>query len=43
MVSSGMSHQEIQEDFPELTEEDIIAVLTYAAEREQQVYWHKAR
>jgi len=43
MLSSGMSHQEIQEDFPELTEEDIIAVLTYAAEREQQVYWHKAR
>jgi len=43
MLSSGMTHQEIQEDFPELTQEDILAVLSYAAEREHQVYWLKAQ
>ena len=32
MLSSGMSPQEIRDDFPELTEEDIRAVLAYAAE-----------
>lgn len=37
MLSSGMSQQEIQEDFPELTSEDILAVLAYAADRERQV------
>jgi uncharacterized protein (DUF433 family) len=43
MLSSGMSHQEIQDDFPELTPEDILAVLTYAAEREHQIYSYKAQ
>jgi uncharacterized protein (DUF433 family) len=38
MLSSGMTQQEIQEDFPELTSEDILAVLSYAADREHQVY-----
>ncbi len=38
MLSSGMSQQEIQDDFPELTPEDIQAVLAYAADREHQVY-----
>ncbi|MBP8285431.1 MAG: DUF433 domain-containing protein [Rhodoferax sp.] len=38
MLSSGMSQQEIQDDFPELTSEDIQAVLSYAADREHQVY-----
>lgn len=38
MLSSGMSYQEILDDFPELTLEDILAVLSYAAEREHQVY-----
>lgn len=38
MLSSGMSHAEIQEDFPELTEQDILSVLAYAADREHQVY-----
>jgi uncharacterized protein (DUF433 family) len=38
MLSSGMSQQEIQDDFPELTKEDILAVLAYAADREHQVY-----
>ncbi len=37
MLSDGMSQQEIQDDFPELTAEDIRAVLAYAAEREHQV------
>lgn len=38
MLSNGMSQAEIQEDFPELTQEDILAVLAYAADREHQVY-----
>lgn len=38
MLSSGMSYQEILDDFPDLTQEDILAVLAYAAEREHQVY-----
>ena len=33
-LSKGMSKNEIIEDFPELTEEDINACLAYAAERE---------
>jgi len=31
MLASGMSHQEILEDYPYLEEQDIIAVLGYAA------------
>ena len=38
MLSSGMTQQEIQDDFPELTHEDILAVLAYAADREHQVF-----
>ena len=34
-LASGMSHEEILQDFPYLTEEDILACLSYAAEREQ--------
>ena len=34
-LASGMSPQEIIEDFPELTEEDIRACLAYAADRER--------
>ncbi|OIN92799.1 MAG: hypothetical protein AUJ20_06345 [Comamonadaceae bacterium CG1_02_60_18] len=37
MLSSGMSAQEILDDFPELTADDIRAVLAYAAQREHQV------
>ena len=37
MLSSGMTQQEIQDDFPELSSEDILAVLAYAADRERQV------
>lgn len=39
MLSSGMSQQEVLDDFPELTREDILAVLAYAADREHQVYF----
>ena len=38
MLSGGMSQQEVLNDFPELTQEDILAVLSYAADREHQVY-----
>ena len=34
-LAAGMSHREIIADFPELTEEDILACLSYAAAREQ--------
>ena len=43
MLSSGMSQQDIQDDFPELTPEDILAALAYAAEREHQVYLYKVQ
>jgi uncharacterized protein (DUF433 family) len=43
MLSSGMSHQEILEDFPELTQEDVLAVLAYAADREHQVFSFKVQ
>ena len=43
LLSSGMSQQEIQDDFPELTVEDILAALAYAAEREHQVYSYKVQ
>ena len=42
-VVSGMSQQDIQDDFPELTPEDILAALAYAAEREHQVYSYKVK
>ncbi|MEF2547395.1 DUF433 domain-containing protein [Aurantimonas sp. E1-2-R+4] len=34
-LSSGMSNGEILDDFPELTEADIRAALSYAADRER--------
>ena len=37
-LASGMSHAEILEDFPELSNSDILASLAYAADRE-----HKTR
>lgn len=36
-LASNMTIQEILSDFPELTEEDIKACLTYAAEREHKL------
>ncbi len=35
-LASGMTYQEVLEDFPYLTQEDIFAYLSYAADREQQ-------
>ena len=34
-LASGMTYQEIIEDFPYLTQEDILACLSYGADREQ--------
>ena len=34
MLASGMSRKDILKDFPELTENDIKAVLSYASDRE---------
>lgn len=36
-LAAGMSHQEILEDFPYLTEDDIRACLSYAADREKML------
>ena len=36
-LASGMSHAEILDDFPELTEEDIRACLEFAADRERRI------
>jgi len=36
-LASGMSHDEIFEDFPEVTEEDIRACLAYASDRERRL------
>ena len=42
-LASGMSHEEILKDFPYLTEEDILACLAYAADRERHVVMTNAR
>jgi uncharacterized protein (DUF433 family) len=36
-LASGMSHAEILADYPELTEDDIRAALSYAADRERRI------
>ena len=36
-LASGMTRQEVLEDFPYLTEEDILACLAYAADREKRL------
>ncbi len=36
-LASGMTHEEIITDFPEIKEEDISACLSYAAERERKI------
>jgi uncharacterized protein (DUF433 family) len=36
-LAVGMSHAEILADYPELTEEDIRACLSYAADRERRL------
>ncbi len=35
-LAEGMTHAQIIADFPELTEEDILAVLAYAADRQRR-------
>uniref|UniRef100_UPI000E09F4E0 DUF433 domain-containing protein n=1 Tax=Pleomorphovibrio marinus TaxID=2164132 RepID=UPI000E09F4E0 len=37
-MASGMTVQDIVSDFDELTEEDIYAALSFAADRENRVY-----
>jgi len=37
-LASGMTIQEILADFDELTETDIYATLSYAADRENKIY-----
>lgn len=37
-LASGMSREEIMRDFPYLTEEDILACLAYAADRERRTF-----
>jgi uncharacterized protein (DUF433 family) len=36
-LASGMSEQEILDDFPDITHEDILACLAFAADRERQL------
>ena len=36
-LASGMSKAEILNDYPELTEEDISACLSYAADKERKI------
>ncbi len=35
-LASGMTYQQVLDDFPYLTQEDILACLSYAADRERQ-------
>ena len=35
-LAEGLSHEDILQDFPELTEDDIRAVLAYAADRQRR-------
>ena len=35
-LAAGMSHKEIIDDFPELTQNDILACLAYAADTEKK-------
>jgi uncharacterized protein (DUF433 family) len=36
-LASGMSYEEILEDFPQLKKEDILACLAYSADRERRI------
>ncbi len=37
MLADGMTFEEIIDDFPKITREDILACLAYAADREHKV------
>jgi uncharacterized protein (DUF433 family) len=41
-LASGMSHDELLADFPDLEREDILAVLTFAANREKYLFSQSA-
>lgn len=41
-LASGMSEEQILEDFPELMTEDIRACLAFAADRERRIHAHVA-
>ncbi|MEL6159932.1 MAG: DUF433 domain-containing protein [Cyanobacteria bacterium J06623_5] len=36
-LAAGMTQEEVLADFPYLTQEDILACLSYAADREQKI------
>lgn len=36
-LASGMTHEQILSDFPYLTEQDILACLAFAADRERKI------
>lgn len=36
-LASGLTHEQILSDFPQLTEEDILACLAYAANKERVI------
>ena len=40
-LAAGMTIEEVLADYPELTKDDIMACLAYAANRERQVAWVK--
>jgi uncharacterized protein (DUF433 family) len=37
-LASGMSNSEIIKEFPELQEDDILAALSFAADRERRIF-----
>jgi uncharacterized protein (DUF433 family) len=41
-LASGMTMEEIIADYPELTRQDVLACLAYAADRERRVAWMRA-
>jgi uncharacterized protein (DUF433 family) len=40
-LASGMTAEQIVADYPELTKEDVLACLAYAADREKHAAWIK--
>ncbi len=38
-LASGMTNKEILNDYPELTQEDIIACLSFASDRERKIQY----
>jgi uncharacterized protein (DUF433 family) len=42
-MASGMTHDEILEDFPDLTKEDLLACLAFAADRGSHIKVAKAQ